>query len=173
MTLNLQTFKMACAAANVPKGPVEVAPVAHKTLKVKTSAEYRAVPQSFCPTGKLKEIHSLLIPQTLEGNTPGLPVLLLPTLPVNRPARSSIVNSFKKHFVAPQMDSASFGSPIHWLESWSRALLKTASDGPRWSGMPERKRGRAVWTEKDIKFFIVSHWWWITRVCLFSTLMSQ
>lgn len=113
MTLNLQTFKMACAAANVPKGPVEMAPVAHKTLKVKTSAEYRAVPQSLCPTGKLKEIHSLLIPQTLEGNTPGLPVLLLPTLPVNRPARSSIVNSFKKHFVAPQMDSASFGSPIH------------------------------------------------------------
>lgn len=60
--LNLQTFNLACAAANVPKGPVEMAPVAHKTLKVKTSPEYRAVPQSFRPTGKLKEIHSLLIP---------------------------------------------------------------------------------------------------------------
>lgn len=43
--------------------------------------------------------------QTLERSTPGLPVLLLPTLPVNRLARLAIVKSFKKHSVGPPKGS--------------------------------------------------------------------
>lgn len=97
--------------------------------------------------------------QTLERNTPGLPVLLVPTSPVNSLACSAIVNSSKKHFVGPRMDSATLGSPIHWLAS----LFKGSK---RWSEVvwmfltkAEEEEGKGGTDRKINKFLVALHSW--------------